>query len=131
MTGPDLDAKDTWGRKQTHMPSVQPMLECLNSSPCGVGFGESLHNLSYSSQMSSPLVFPNSPGRMHKWGGKNSSIFCVLIGSFLCLHCAQFSSQFSCSVVSNSLPPHEMQHARPPCPSSTPRLYPNPCPLSR
>ena len=41
------------------------------------------------------------------------------------------SVQFSCSVVSNYLPPHEMQHARPPCPSSTPRLYPNPCPLSR
>ena len=32
----------------------------------------------------------------------------------------QFSSvQFSCSVVSDSLPPHELQHARPPCPSPT------------
>ena len=28
--------------------------------------------------------------------------------------------QFSCSVVSNSLRPHELQHARPPCPSPTP-----------
>ena len=92
MTGPDLDAKDTWGRKQTHVPSVQPMLECLNSSPCRVGFGESLHNLNYSSQMSSPLVFPNSPGRMQKWGRKNSSVFCVLTGSFSCSHCAQFYS---------------------------------------
>ena len=45
---------------------------------------------------------------------------------------AQFSSvQFSCSVVSNSLRPHESQHARPPCPSPTPRVYPNPCPLSQ
>ena len=44
----------------------------------------------------------------------------------------QFSSvQFSCSVVSDSLRPHESQHARPPCPSPTPRLYPNPCPLSQ
>ena len=34
-----------------------------------------------------------------------------------------FSSvQFSCSVVSDSLWPHELQHARPPCPSPTPRL---------
>ena len=43
----------------------------------------------------------------------------------------QFSSvQFSCSAVSDTLWPHEMQHARPPCPSPTPRLYPNSCPLS-
>ena len=38
--------------------------------------------------------------------------------------------QFSRSVVSDSLPPHEPQHARPPCPSPTPRVHPNPCPLS-
>ena len=43
----------------------------------------------------------------------------------------QFSSvQFSCSVVPDSLQPHEPQHARPPCPSPTPRVYPNSCPLS-
>ena len=33
-------------------------------------------------------------------------------------------------VVSNSLQPHEPQHARPLCPSPTPRVHPNPCPLS-
>ena len=37
--------------------------------------------------------------------------------------------QFSRSVMSDSLQPHEPQHARPPCPSPTARLYPNPCPL--
>ena len=43
-----------------------------------------------------------------------------------------FSSvQFSRSVVSHSLRPHEPQHARPSCPSPTPRVHPNPCPLSR
>ena len=37
-----------------------------------------------------------------------------------------FSSvQFSCLVVSDSLQPHELQHARPPCPSPTPGVYPN------
>ena len=42
-----------------------------------------------------------------------------------------FSSvQFSCSVVSYSLWPHEPQHARPPCPSPIPRVHPNSCPLS-
>ena len=46
-------------------------------------------------------------------------------------HCTIASVQFSCSVMSNSLWPHEPQHARPPCPSPTPRVHPNPCPLSR
>ena len=40
------------------------------------------------------------------------------------------SVQFSCSVVSNSLWPHELQHSRPPCPSPTPRIYSNLCPSS-
>ena len=42
-----------------------------------------------------------------------------------------FSSvQFSRSVVSDSLRPHESQYTRPPCPSPTPRVYSNPCPSS-
>ena len=44
----------------------------------------------------------------------------------------QFSSvHFSRSVVSNSLRPHESQYTRPPCPSATPGVYPNSCPLSQ
>ena len=39
--------------------------------------------------------------------------------------------KFSRSVVPNSLWPHEPQHARPPCPSRTPGVHTNPCPLSR
>ena len=46
--------------------------------------------------------------------------------SFQCIN----SVQFSLSVVSDSLQPHEPQHARPPCPSPTPGVHPNPCPLS-
>ena len=41
------------------------------------------------------------------------------------------SVQFSRSVVSDSLRPHKPQHTRPLCPSPAPRVYPNPCPLSR
>ena len=43
----------------------------------------------------------------------------------------QNSVQFSHSVVSDSLPPHELRHTRPPCPSPTTGVYPNPSPLSR
>ena len=91
--------------------------------------------------------------------GKNAGVGChfLLQGVFLIqrsnlqllhlLHCRQilylwatrkpnikvflFSSvQFSCSVMSNSLRPDEPQHARPPCLSPTPRVYPNSSPLS-
>ena len=41
------------------------------------------------------------------------------------------SVQFSHSAMSDSLWPHEPQHARPPCPSSTAGVHPNPCPSSR
>ena len=48
-----------------------------------------------------------------------------------CVPYIQFSSvQFSRSVVSDSLRSHEPQHARPPCLSPTPGVYPNSCPLS-
>ena len=41
------------------------------------------------------------------------------------------SVQFSCSVMSASLRPHELQHVRPPCPSPNPGVHSNPCPMSR
>ena len=41
------------------------------------------------------------------------------------------SLQFSHSVVFDSLQPHGLLHARPPCPSPTPRVYWNSCPLSQ
>ena len=39
--------------------------------------------------------------------------------------------QFSCSVVSDSLRPHESQHARPPCSSPIPRVHSDSCPSSQ
>ena len=42
-----------------------------------------------------------------------------------------YSVQFSRSVMSDSLRPHELQHAKPPCPTPTPGVHPNSCPLSR
>ena len=50
---------------------------------------------------------------------------------FLLMFSSVQSVQFSRSVVSDSLQPHELQHARLPCPSPTPRVHSNSCPLSR
>ena len=54
--------------------------------------------------------------------------FCCFLSN---LNMNQPSVQFSPSVMSNSLRPHELQHARPPCPSSTARVHTNSCPSSR
>ena len=53
-----------------------------------------------------------------------------LICSFVCL-LSVFPTQFSCSVMSDSLRPHGLQHTRPPCPSPTPGSCSNSCPSSR
>ena len=45
-------------------------------------------------------------------------------------HVTQFG-QLSSVQFSRSLRPHEPQHTRPPCPSPTPGVHPNPCPLSQ
>ena len=47
------------------------------------------------------------------------------------IYTMEYSVQFSHSVVSNSLRPHESQHTRPPCPSPTPRVHPNSCASSQ
>ena len=56
----------------------------------------------------------------------------ILMQTLCCQSSLVFSSvQFSHSVVSASLRPHESQHARPPCPSPTPGVHPNSCALSQ
>ena len=56
-------------------------------------------------------------------------LFCLLFINFVLI--IWFSVKGSHTVVSNSLWPHEPQYARLPCPSPTPRVHPNPCPLSQ
>ena len=53
--------------------------------------------------------------------------FSLPLGLFLMF----LQSSVQSLIVSDSLPPHDPQHARPPWPSPTARVYPNPCPLSR
>ena len=71
----------------------------------------------------------------HNWATNTSFFYLFLeliILSLWTQSSAQFSSvQFSCSVRSDFLPPHESQHARPPYPSPTPRVHSNSHPLSR
>ena len=67
--------------------------------------------------------------------------FCVLSGSQELRMCQDHQllswregvsvSQFSCSVMSDSLWPHGLQHARPPCPSPISRNYSESCPSSQ
>ena len=61
----------------------------------------------------------------------NGIVFLIFLSDWLLLVYRNVSVQFSCSVVSDSLWPHGLQHSRPPCPSPTPRIYSNSCPLSR
>ena len=51
-------------------------------------------------------------------------------GNYVTLQVLASSVQFSRSVVSDTLQPHGLKHARPPCPSPTPGVYSNSCPLT-
>ena len=66
------------------------------------------------------------PGEPFQEGGKKKNLW---VKTFPLQ--GLYSVQFSCSVVSDSLRPHGLQHTRPPCLSPTPGVYPNSCPLSQ
>ena len=61
------------------------------------------------------------------WKCSISALFNMVAISPVCLS----SVQFSRSVVSDSLQPHELQHARPPCPSPSPRVHSDSRPSSQ
>ena len=99
------------------------------------------------------LMDCSSPGSLCPWDspGKNTLVGCCallqgifptqestqvscIVGGFFIVWAtreAYSSVQFSLSVVSDSLQPHGLQHARLLCPSPTPGVYSNSCPLSR
>ena len=65
----------------------------------------------------------------------SKTLFMLASNGFIIIRCINknfliCSVHFSCSVVSHSLWPHGLQHARPPCLSPTPRVYSNSCSLS-
>ena len=82
----------------------------------------------YFLKSSHPHLLPQSP----KVCSLHLCLFCCLTYRVIVTCLSKFHSvQVSCSLMSNSLRHHELQHTRPPCPSPTPRVYPNSCPLSR
>ena len=77
----------------------------------------------------SELPFP-PPGDFPNPGIKPVSLISPeLAGGFLTTSAIFHYVHFSCSVMSGSLPPHGLQHARLPCPSPAPKAYSNSCPL--
>ena len=90
----------------------------LRRSPSLITTRESLHTATKTrcSKKKKKKIFSNEPKEV------------LMIN----IYHSKFSSvQFSRSVMSDSLRPHEPQHARPPCLSPTPGVYSNSCPLSR
>ena len=115
---------------------------CPNSAVCSISVESSFGRL----QILGWWLFTFSPGTYHSNSpGCHCCLWCLQLRlipqegfgesyrhmSPNRLPRCQFSSvQFSCSVVSNSLWPHGLQHSRPPCPSPTPRACSNSCPSS-
>ena len=71
------------------------------------------------------------PKSFHGWAGSSAEQIQKVESNVILWFIKSDSVQFSCSVMSDSLWPHEPQDARPPCPSPTSRVHSNPCPLSR
>ena len=94
----------------------------------------SLINLvSINTQLQWKPLFPSSSAVLMSPNQKG--IFSLFFLSFFGISAAtdtvEFFNEFSLSVMSKSLPPHEPQHTRPPSPSPTPRAYSNSCPWSQ
>ena len=122
------------------LPSIFPSIrvfsnESAPSSGQSIGLSASTSVLPMNTQDWSPLgwtgwiylqskglsrIFSNTTVQKHQFfGPQPSSQFNSHI------HTREYSVQFSHSVMSDSLLPHELQHARPPCPSPTPRVHSN------
>ena len=98
---------------------LSPTLCCVSDKLCICFYSFCLLETLLSDEREEPGNFPPS--------------FCPLVVQWLrfLVFIQALLSLFSCSVVSDSLWSHGLQHARPPCSSPTPGVYPNPCPLSQ
>ena len=120
--------------RESHWEQQLLLLHDCYGSPCFY-FVQSITlqlNFADVSEVKIKWTVVKCPERLVKMVNK-SSLFSwwgeLFLGEVFSFQCS--SVQFSHSVVSNSLRPYELQQARPPCPSPTPRVHSNPCPLSQ
>ena len=73
----------------------------------------------------------NHSNIIHKSQKVKTNVHRLMINRMWHMHKTECSVQFSSVTQSNSSQPHGPYHHRPPCPSPTPRVYSNSCPLSR
>jgi len=102
-----------WGRQRSMCSVTQSCLTLCDSIECSLP-ASSVHGI--------------SQARILKWVYPHSTIKRKIRQK---ISKGISSVQFSHSVVSSSLRPHESQHTRPPCPSPTPGIHPNSCPSSQ
>ena len=103
-------------------------------SPQGLKESDTIERLSNSKVLNSSLSKIESSIYLKKKSNVFQNQIEIIFGLCIFLFPSiilNHSVQFSCSVVSNSLRPHGLQHAWPPCLSPTPRVYSNSCPLSQ
>ena len=138
----------TYNTERGFLSSSSSALDCLvfTSLSSHGSYYSLLHPWPKSRQATLSCVFLELLGDMP--APDLCSVCSVSLGPFTCFRPASlWKCQFTChrlhetvfhrsvhfsrSVVSNSLRPHGLQHARPPCPSPTPGVYSNSCPLSQ
>ena len=102
-----------WSFKKERQPTVQ----------CSTMWSDKIRSKKCSAFNNGGRQWQHLPGKFHQWGGDRGR-------GGDSNHCFR-SDQISRSVMSNSLRPHESQHARPPCPSSTPGVHSDSHPLSQ
>ena len=92
------------------------------------------HSVFFTVQLSHPFMTTGKTIALTRWTfvGKVMSLLFNMLSRLVITFLSRIrSDQISRSVVSDSLRPHESQHARPPCPSPTPGLHPDTCPSSQ
>jgi len=130
--------ESSWLRDQTFVSYLcHWQAGSLPVAPPGKVKAKSLSHVWFCNPMDCSLPGSSVPGI---FPGKSTGVGCHFLlhlesAIYIYLHTFSdsfpISVQFSRSVMSDSLRPHELQHARPPCPSPTPRVHPNSCASSQ
>ena len=125
------------GLRDSQESSPTPQFKSINSSVLSFLYGPTLTSICDHSfdktdlcWQSNVFTFQHAVHVGHNFSSKEQVSFNFMAAVTICSD-FQFSSvHFSRSVVFDSLPPHEPQHARPPCPSPTPGVHSNSHPSS-